>query len=51
MFKGKTIKSVNKSACNVWYMHFTDGTSVTIEVEATSVPNLYGMKATKGIVK
>jgi hypothetical protein len=33
-FNGKTIRSVDTSACNVWVFHFTDGTDVSIEVEA-----------------
>lgn len=44
-FVGKTIKKVDKSSCNVWYFHFTDGSITMVEVESTGIPNLYGMKA------
>lgn len=46
-FVGKIIKKVDKSTCNEWIFHFTDGTKTSIEVECTGIPNLYGMKATK----
>lgn len=46
-FVGKTIKKVDKRAVNTWYFHFTDGTITEVEVEATGIPNLYGMKSRK----
>lgn len=38
---GKTIESVDTSACNLNVIHFTDGTSVTIETEYFG-GNIYG---------
>ena len=32
-FVGKTIKSVNISACNIWTFYFTDGSAIAIEAE------------------
>jgi len=40
-FKGKTIKRVDTTACNMWIFYFTDGTEAAIETEAVG-HGLYG---------
>jgi hypothetical protein len=41
--KGKTIKKIDCSTVNYWVIHFTDKTSIAIEVQSVGVLGLHGL--------
>jgi hypothetical protein len=50
LLEGKTVALVDRTACNVWYFHCTDGSIIVVETfPIDGNAGLWGLKEREGL--